>query len=87
MKVRKIPQRMCIGCQQLKNKKELTRIVRTPEGAILLDATGKKSGRGAYICTNEICLTKAVKEKRLEKALKCPVPPEVYQQLKNELVK
>ncbi len=87
MKVRKIPQRMCIGCQELKNKKELTRIVRTPDGVILLDATGKKSGRGAYICTDENCLAKAAKEKRLEKALKCQVPAEVYEQLKLELVK
>lgn len=87
MKVKKIPQRMCVGCQELKNKKELTRIVRTPDGAILVDATGKKSGRGAYICPDEGCLTKAVKEKRLEKALRCPVPVEVYEQLKLELVK
>lgn len=87
MKVKKIPQRMCVGCQVMKNKKELTRIVRTPDGEILLDSTGKKSGRGAYICTDENCLTKAVKEKRLEKALKCPIPAEVYEQLKIELVK
>lgn len=87
MKVKKIPQRMCIGCQEMKNKKALTRIVRTPDGTILLDVTGKKSGRGAYICTDENCLTKAVKEKRLEKALKCPVPAGVYEQLKDELVK
>lgn len=78
---------MCIGCQELKNKKELTRIVRTPEGAIMLDATGKKSGRGAYVCTNDLCLAKAVKEKRLEKALKCTIPTEVYEQLKSEMVK
>lgn len=87
MKAKKIPQRMCVGCQEMKNKKELRRIVRTPDGTILVDTTGKKSGRGAYICTDENCLTKAVKEKRLEKALKCPVPAEVYEALKLELVK
>lgn len=87
MKDKKIPQRMCVGCQEMKNKKELKRIVRTPDGTIHMDSTGKKSGRGAYICIDENCLTKAVKEKRLEKALKCSVPAEVYEALKLELVK
>jgi uncharacterized protein len=87
LKARKIPQRMCVGCQEMKNKKELTRIVRTPESEIVIDITGKKPGRGAYICKDEACLTKATKEKRLERALKNPVSPEVYEQLKSELMK
>ncbi|GBG54829.1 hypothetical protein SPFL3102_01302 [Sporomusaceae bacterium FL31] len=79
---KKIPQRMCVGCQQMKNKKELMRIVRTPEGAIVLDSTGKKAGRGAYVCRDEQCFTKAFKEKRLEKALKHAVDTDVYDQLR-----
>ena len=73
---------MCVGCQEMKNKKELIRIVRTPESEILLDPTGKKSGRGAYVCPCEACVTKAYKEKRLEKSLKCAVDAEVYETLK-----
>lgn len=79
---KKIPQRMCVGCQQMKNKKELMRIVRTPEGAIVLDSTGKKAGRGAYVCRDEQCFNKAFKEKRLEKALKHAVDTDVYDQLR-----
>lgn len=79
---KKIPQRMCVGCQEMKNKKELIRIVRTPESEILLDPTGKKSGRGAYVCPCEACVTKAYKEKRLEKSLKCAVDAAVYETLK-----
>lgn len=79
---KKIPQRMCVGCQEMKNKKELIRIVRTPESEILLDPTGKKSGRGAYVCPCEDCVTKAYKEKRLEKSLKCAVGADVYETLK-----
>ncbi|QJW49202.1 YlxR family protein [bacterium BFN5] len=73
---------MCVGCQQMKNKKELMRIVRTPEGAIVLDSTGKKAGRGAYVCRDEQCFAKAFKEKRLEKALKHAVDTDVYDQLR-----
>jgi len=87
LKLRKVPQRMCIGCQEMKNKKEMTRVVRTPEGEIIFDVTGKKAGRGAYVCATDLCLAKAVKEKRLEKALRCPVPTDIYEQLRNELVK
>lgn len=79
---KKIPQRMCVGCQLMKNKKELMRIVRTPEGAIVLDSTGKKAGRGAYVCRDEQCFAKAFKEKRLEKALKHAVDTDVYDQLR-----
>lgn len=82
MKQKKIPQRMCVGCQAMKSKKELLRVVRTPAGEILLDITGKKSGRGAYVCPSEECLTKAVKQKRLEKALEHAVSQEVFDQLR-----
>ena len=82
MKPKKIPFRMCVGCQDMKTKKELLRVVRTPEGDIVLDPTGKKAGRGAYMCRSEQCLTKAFKEKRLEKALKHPIGEEVYNALK-----
>ncbi len=78
---KKTPQRLCVGCQQLKNKKELLRIVRTPDDQVVLDTTGKKSGRGAYVCANEQCLAKAFKEKRLERALKRAIEPQVYEQL------
>lgn len=83
---KKTPQRMCVGCQELKNKKELLRIVRTPDDEVILDTTGKKSGRGAYLCSNEQCLTKAFKEKRLERALKRVVNPEVYEQLRSGIM-
>ena len=62
---KKIPQRMCLGCQERKNKRELIRIVRSPEGEISIDPTGKKSGRGAYICNDLACLNKVIKSKRL----------------------
>lgn len=87
MKPKKVPQRMCVGCQTMKNKKELLRVVRSPEGEILLDPTGKKSGRGAYVCPTDTCLTKAVKEKRLERALEHSISPEVYEQLRAGLVR
>lgn len=87
MKPKKIPQRMCVGCQTMRNKKELLRVVRTPEGEIVLDSTGKKAGRGAYVCNSDQCLTKAVKEKRLEKALQHAVDPMVYEQLRTGVSK
>ena len=80
---RKTPQRMCVGCQEVKNKKELLRVVRTPDEKVILDTTGKKSGRGAYLCCKEQCLAKAFKEKRLERALKSVIDPEVYEQLRS----
>lgn len=86
MKPKKIPFRMCVGCQEMKSKKELLRVVRTPEGDIVLDPTGKKAGRGAYMCRSEACLTKAFKEKRLEKALKHPIGEEVYNALRAGIV-
>lgn len=84
-KQKKVPQRMCVGCQTMKNKKELLRIVRTPEGEIILDTTGKKSGRGAYICADDTCFSKAYKEKRLEKALEHPIKPEFYESLRQSV--
>ena len=85
MKKRKIPLRKCTGCQEMKNKKELIRIVRNNEGEISLDYTGKKPGRGAYICPNEECLLKAQKIKGLERSFKINVPNEIYETLKSEL--
>ncbi len=85
MKMKKIPQRKCVGCNEMKDKKDLFRIVRSPEGEISLDLTGKKNGRGAYVCPNPECITKAVKEKRLERALEKAVSQDVYQQLLEDL--
>ncbi len=80
-KVKKVPLRQCVGCQEMTVKKDLLRIVRTPEGSVFLDPTGKKSGRGAYIHPNRDCLAKSVKGKRLERALQHPITDEVYAQL------
>ena len=84
-KVRKIPQRQCLGCNEHKPKKELLRVVRGPEGDISLDFTGKKSGRGAYICQDVRCLKKARKSKRIDRSLDCTVPEEVYDAMEKEL--
>ena len=86
IKKKKIPLRKCTGCQEMKSKKELVRIVRSEEGQFFLDATGKKPGRGAYICKNVECFEKAQKSKGLERSFKSPVPKEVYESLKEELV-
>ncbi len=86
MKVRKIPQRMCVGCREMKNKKDLIRIVRTPEDAIVLDKTGKKAGRGAYLCPDTQCFRVAIKGKRLQKALERDIPADVIAALEKELV-
>lgn len=85
MRQKKVPMRMCVGCQAMKPKKELVRVVRTPEGEVVIDPTGKKSGRGAYLCPDAACLRQAMKGKRLEKALKQPVAPEIIEQLQKEL--
>lgn len=85
MKQRKIPMRMCTGCMEMKPKKELIRIVKSPEGVISVDLTGKKSGRGAYICKNLECLNKAFKAKRLNKNLEAVIDEEIYQRLKDEI--
>ena len=84
-KKRKIPERQCLGCNEHKPKIELIRVVRSPEGEISLDLTGKKSGRGAYICRSKKCLMKARKSKRIDKALDVSVPDEVYDRMETEL--
>ena len=83
--VRKIPQRLCLGCQTVHPKKELVRIVRSPEGEISLDLTGKKSGRGAYICRKPECFDAAVKGHRFAKAFQGPIDPAVLESLKAQL--
>lgn len=82
---KKIPQRTCMGCQAKKDKRELVRIVRAPEGEISVDLTGKKPGRGAYICPNLECLEKVIKSKRLERSLETTISEEVYEILKEQL--
>ena len=85
MNTRKVPLRKCTGCGEMKTKKEMIRVIKTPEEKIMLDATGKKNGRGAYICNSLECLSKAVKSKGLERSLKTAIPKEVYDELEREL--
>ena len=85
--MKKIPMRQCIGCREMKSKKEMTRVIRTPEGEILIDATGKKNGRGAYICSDPDCLKKAVKTNALSRAFGITVPEETLNDLVEELTK
>ena len=85
--VKKVPMRQCVGCGEMKSKKEMMRILRTTENEIILDMTGKKNGRGAYICSSPECLKKAVKSKGLERALKTAVSAEVYEGLEREIGK
>ncbi len=82
---RKVPERMCIGCQSQHPKKEMIRIVRSPEGEFSVDPTGKKSGRGAYICHNEACFTQAVKAHQFEKSFKSSIDAKVYELLRTQL--
>lgn len=77
--------RQCVGCQEMKNKKEMLRVLKTAEDEIVLDATGRKNGRGAYLCFSKECLLKARKHKGLERSLKMSIPPEVYDSLEKEL--
>ena len=83
--VKKIPMRKCVGCGEMKNKKEMIRVVKTPEETFVLDATGKRNGRGAYLCFSGECLDKAVKNKGLERSFKQAIPAEVYEELKKEM--
>lgn len=83
--VKRIPLRKCTGCQEMKSKKEMIRILRTSEGEIVLDMTGRKNGRGAYVCCSMSCFEKAVKNKGLERSLKVKVPEETYESLKKEI--
>ncbi len=85
MKTRKIPQRTCVGCRTVKNKKELVRIVRDPAGLIDIDLTGKKSGRGAYICPSLPCLEAGLKGKRLANALETDIPENVVASLRERI--
>ena len=85
MAVKKIPMRKCLGCMEQKPKKELVRVVKSADGDISLDLTGKKNGRGAYLCLSRECLDKAIKNHGLERSLKTAVPDEVYERLKKEL--
>ena len=87
MQTKKVPMRMCSGCGQMKPKRELVRVVKSPEGEISLDLTGKKPGRGAYVCNQIDCLKKARKTRRLERSFSCQIPEEVYQRLEEELEK
>lgn len=86
MQQKKLPVRRCVGCNAQKAKKELVRIVRSPQGEVSVDLTGKKSGRGAYLCPSAACLAKARKAKRLENAFGVPVPDEVFARLTEEIL-
>ena len=85
MKVRKVPMRMCLGCNEMKDKRAMIRVVKSPEDEISLDFSGKKSGRGAYICKSMECFEKARKARRFEKSLSCRIDDSVYEVMKNEL--
>ena len=82
---KKIPLRQCVGCQKMKSKLELIRVIKTPEGEVTLDATGRMNGRGAYLCKNSDCLKKLRKTKGLERSLKIAIPQEVYEKLEKEM--
>lgn len=81
---KKIPLRQCVGCGEMKSKKEMLRVLKTAEGPIVLDVTGKKNGRGAYLCLSGECLKKAKKNKGLERSFKMSIPEEVYESLEKE---
>ena len=82
---KKIPQRRCVGCGEHFSKSELVRVLRTPEGEVVLDLSGKKSGHGAYICKNATCLKKARKSRRIETSLECTIPADVYERMEEEI--
>ena len=84
MTSKKVPMRQCVGCGEMKNKREMIRVIKTSENEIILDATGKKNGRGAYLCRNRECLQKARKNKGLERSFKMSIPQEVYDALERE---
>lgn len=85
MKGKKIPMRQCIGCREMKEKKNLIRVVKTPEDEIVLDVTGKVNGRGAYLCKSVECFQKAEKSSAIERSLKTSIPEEVYIELERKL--
>ena len=82
---KKVPQRQCIGCGEMKNKRALIRVLKTTDGQITIDATGRKNGRGAYLCPSMDCFKKAVKGKGLERSFKMAIPKEVYESLEKEM--
>lgn len=82
---KKVPLRKCVGCGEMKSKKEMMRVLKTTEGEFVLDATGKKNGRGAYLCFSKECLEKAVKSKGLERSFQQSIPKEVYEKLEKEM--
>ena len=85
MQEKKIPQRQCVGCREMKDKRALIRVVKSPEGEISLDFRGKKPGRGAYVCPDAECLRRARKSRALERAFSAQIPPEVYDALEKEM--
>ena len=87
MAVKKVPMRSCCGCREKKPKRELIRVVRSPEGEVSFDITGRKAGRGVYLCNDKACLSKAIKSRALSRALECEIPEEVYERLEGEMEK
>ena len=85
MKPKKIPMRMCVGCREMKEKRELLRVVHTPDGTVFLDRTGKANGRGAYVCRSKECISAMIKRKMLNKNFHCDITAEEYQKLSEEL--
>ena len=85
MKTRKIPMRMCVGCREMKEKRSLLRVVKSPEGVVSFDRMGKAAGRGAYVCKSKACLEKAVKARQLERALETRIDEAVVAQLMEEM--
>lgn len=83
--VKRVPLRKCTGCGEMKPKRDLVRVVKSPEGEISLDLTGRKPGRGAYVCRSAACLQAARKARRLERAFACAIPAEVYDRMEEEL--
>jgi predicted RNA-binding protein YlxR (DUF448 family) len=81
---KKIPMRMCVSCREMRPKKELTRVVRTPEGEVLIDPTGRANGRGAYLCLKTACLEKAIKSRALERTLEVAISKETYEALRKD---
>ena len=82
---KKIPQRQCMGCRERREKRQLIRVVRSPEGEVSLDFSGKKNGRGAYLCPDPQCLKKAIKAKALDRSLEVTIPQEIYDRLEKEM--
>lgn len=85
MVAKKVPMRQCTGCREMKSKRDMIRVIKTAENEICIDATGRKNGRGAYICPNMVCLKQVMKNRGLERSLKTAIPETVYQQLEEEM--